>query len=58
MHKAIYLPLPVYTTLYYENKHRVPFYIQNIHKNAQFYSKCYGRNTTMRIFVINKLSNF
>ena len=54
MHKAI----SVYTTLYYENKHRVPFYIQNIHKNAQFYSKCYGRNTTMRIFVINKLSNF
>ena len=29
MHKAIYLPLSAYTTLYYEDKHHLPFYIHN-----------------------------
>ena len=37
----------------------IPFYIHNIHQNAQFYTKYHVKNTTHEnLLIINKLGGF
>ena len=39
--------------------HHLPFYIHNIHQNAQFYTKIpWKEHNNQNLFIINKLGNF